>query len=62
MNPQKARDITTKEDARQFAIDYQNWQSTQSLSYSELCDWNEELHGLALRFDLTEEFKENAII
>ena len=61
----KIREITaikTKEEARQFAIDYQSWQSTQSLSYGELADWTELLTILAEKFDLTEEFKENCII
>jgi hypothetical protein len=53
---------TTKEEARQQAIDWQTWQAEQSLSYGELAEWTGYFETLAERFDLTEEFKENGII
>lgn len=56
------RNITTKEQAREYAIDWQNWSSEQSLSYSELAEWGEIFTELGERFDLTTEFKENGII
>lgn len=54
--------ITTKDQACQFAIDWQNWQADQSLSYQELADWLAYFEELAARFDLQGEFKENGII
>jgi len=53
---------TTKEEARQYAIDWQNWQSEQNLSYGELEEWNQFFVNLADKFDLVDEFKENGII
>ena len=52
----------TAEEARQFAIDWQNWQAEQSLSYGELAEWQAVFTTLAERFGLIEEFKENGII
>jgi hypothetical protein len=53
---------TTKDEARQYAIDWQNWASEQSLSYGELAEWQHIFAELAEKFDLVEEFKENGII
>ncbi len=55
-------DITTKEEARQYAIDYQNFASNNILSYKDVIDWNNKLTHLAEKFNLVEEFKENGII
>jgi hypothetical protein len=55
-------DIKTKEQARQKAIDWQHWQSEQALSYSDLIEWQVYFTGLAKRFKLTAEFRENGII
>ena len=52
----------TQDEARQYAIDWQNWQSEQSLSYSELAEWQAEFGRIGKEFDLTEEFIENGII
>jgi hypothetical protein len=54
--------LKTKEEARQYAIDWQQWASEQDLSYEELAEWGAEFERLAEEFDLTDEFKENAII
>lgn len=54
--------IKTKEEAQQFAQKWQQWQSEQSLSYGQLAKWSEYFTGLAKRFNLTDEFKENGII
>lgn len=56
------QNITTAEEARQYAIDWQVWQSEQSLSYGELAEWQAIFQALADRFGLAEEFKENGII
>lgn len=52
----------TADEARQLAIDWQNWQSEQSLYMSEVADWQAFFEALAKKFNLTDEFKENAII
>lgn len=52
----------TKDEARQKAIDWQIWQSEQSLSYSELIEWSDYFYKLGKRFGLLREFKENGII
>lgn len=54
--------ITTADQARQYAIDWQNWQAEQAMSYGELAEWQSIFSNLADRFDLQEEFKENGII
>lgn len=56
------REITTRDEARQYAIDWQNWTSEHNLSYSELAEWQGIFTELATRFDLGEEFRENGII
>jgi hypothetical protein len=59
MNKQQPK---TKEEARQYAIDWQQWQSEQSLSYGERSEWIDVFMTLAYEFDLVEEFEENGII
>lgn len=56
------RNITTAEEARDYAIEWQQWASEQSLSYGELAEWQEIFEELADRFDLHDEFSENGII
>jgi hypothetical protein len=51
----------TKEEARQYAIKWQEWQSNQSLSYGELGYWQNEFERIGEKFDLMEEFRENGI-
>ena len=54
--------ITTQEEARQYAIDWQKWASEQNLSYTQLADLQSYFQELGEKFDLLEEFKENGII
>lgn len=54
--------IETAEEARQFAIDWQSWQSEKELSYGELNEWQDMFVGLANTYGLYDEFKENGII
>lgn len=54
--------IKTQEEARQFAIDWQNWTSEQNLSYRELAEYGAIFTDLAIKFDLVGEFTENGII
>ena len=56
------RNITTKEQAREYAIDWQNWASEQNLSYDEIIAWQCHFGAIASRYNLIEEFKENGII
>jgi len=56
------RTITTKEDARQYATDWQKYASEQNLSYGELAEWNAIFETLAIRYNVTEEYRENGII
>ncbi len=55
-------EIKTEEEARQEAVNYQNWASKESLSYGELNEYTGYFETLAKKFNLTEEFKENGII
>ena len=51
----------TQDEARQYAIEWQQWQVGESLSYGELYTWQIHFKTLGIKFDLTEEFKENGI-
>jgi len=52
----------TKDEARQYAIDWQNWQATQSMSWCEIAQWQSHFSGIAEKYNLSEEFTENGII
>lgn len=54
--------VKTKEEARDQAINWQQWVSEQDLSYGELSEWQAYFEELAYKFNLTVEFKENCII
>lgn len=54
--------IKTKEQARQYAIDYQQKVVSCNFSYGELLEHQKELYKLAKKFNLIKEFKENGII
>ncbi len=59
---QKLKHITA-DSARQHAIDWQNWQAEQNLSYGELAKWCAYFEALAVQFpELADEFKVNGII
>jgi len=60
--PMQKITITTKDAARQAAIDWQTWQVEKSLSYQELADWQDYFQTLADKFGLQAEFEENGII
>lgn len=55
-------EVKSAEEARQQAIDWQQWQSEQSLSYSEVADYADYFRKLGKKYNLTAEFKEEAII
>jgi hypothetical protein len=54
--------IKTKEQARQYGIQHQQWASDKDLSYGELIHFQDKLSTLAKKFGLINEFKENGII
>ncbi len=51
-----------KQAAREAAIDWQDWQAEQNLSYGELAVWQDHFEKLGRRYGLIREFRENAII
>lgn len=57
-----AGSIKTEAEARDMAIEWQDWQSDQSLSIGELASWGAFFRSLARKFDLRDEFEENGII
>jgi len=69
MERKPIEDIKTADEARQIAIDWQQWVGEQNevgkeptLSTTDLVEWHEYFKELAEKFDLAEEFEENAII
>jgi hypothetical protein len=56
------KNIKTRAEAVQIAIDWQNWASKQDLSYQELSDWGGYFRLIAKKFNLVREFKENCIL
>ena len=54
--------IRTKGEARQKAIEWQQWASRKNLYYSELAAWQKYFEYLGKRFGLIREFKENGIL
>lgn len=54
--------IKNKEQARSYAVNFQNWVSTQSLSYSELFIYQNFLINIGKKYNLLREFKENGLI
>ena len=58
----KTKIVKTQEEARLYAIDWQNWVTEQNLSYEELFKWVTHFEDIAIEFDLVDEFKENGII
>lgn len=54
--------ITSADEARSIAIEWQQWQSERNLSLGDLVYWQQYFVKLAKKFNLTEEFRENSII
>ena len=54
--------VKSADEAESLAIDWQHWQSEQSLSYGEVVYYQNYFEALGEKFNLTEVFKENAII
>ena len=53
--------IKTREEARQIAIEFQEWAQGENLSYSELAEYGGLFKILGNKFNLSEEFCENGI-
>lgn len=60
--PKRADYPKSEDEARQAAIAWQSWQSDKALSIGVIADWSAYFAELAKKYDLTDEFKENAII
>lgn len=56
------REVKNKEEARHYAIDWQNWSAGQNLSYMEMADWYAVFLKIAKKYRLVREFRENSII
>jgi hypothetical protein len=54
--------IETVEEARQLAIDWQQWQADKALSMVQLMVFASYFEDIGKKFNLTDEFKENGII
>lgn len=55
--------INSADDARNAAIDWQYWQSEQSMSWGEVAEWESYFAAIVARFpELAEEFAENGIV
>lgn len=50
------------DEAREYAIEWQQWQATQDLSYDELLQWQTYFESIAKEYNLTDEFRENGVI
>lgn len=51
-----------QDEAREQAIEWQDWQATQDLSYDELLQWQQYFQSIAKEYNLTDEFRENGVI
>jgi len=54
--------IHSKAEARAMAIEWQEWSSKKSLSYSELSSWQSFFIQLGKKYRLMREYKENGIV
>ena len=62
MKIEDIKNIKTQAEARQFAIDWQNWSEGERFSWGDVFFWAKEFEFLANEFDLVEEFTENGIL
>lgn len=62
MNKLKVYCASTRDEAREYAIEWQQWLSEQSLSYGELAEWYEIFKKLGYKYGLSDEFKKNGVI
>ena len=64
MDIETVKQAKTQEEARQFAIEWSTMDFGEwgNVSWGEIAKWTEVFTELAVKFDLTEEFRENGII
>ena len=62
MNTQQVLEAQTADEVRGLAIDWQNWQAEQSLSYGELAEWASIFTLVGEKFNITAELQKNGII
>lgn len=60
--PKRADYPKTADEATQAAVEWQSWQSENSLSLGIIVEWQNYFSELATKYGLTEEFAENGII
>lgn len=58
----KLRTITSRSDAVDFAIEWQNWQAGQIMSIGEIIAWQRVFNLIADKYELRDEFIENGIL
>lgn len=56
------KDLKNKEQARQYAVDWQLNFQNKEYSYADLIDWQNTFVYLGKKYGLTEEYQENGII
>jgi hypothetical protein len=54
--------VTSEDQARDIAIEYQMYAGEHDLSYGEIVYFNNRLEDIASKFGLLDEFKENGVL
>jgi hypothetical protein len=63
MTKKNINSFKSAEEVTQFAIEWQDWQTENCLSWGEFADWGSYFEQLANKFpEVKEEFEANAII
>lgn len=62
MKPTAFNSVTTEEEARDLAIEWQHWQAEQALSWNELMEWQYGFIKLGRQYNLTDEYIENGVL
>ena len=64
MNIEEVKQAKTQEEVHQFAIEWSTMEFGEwgNVSWGEIAEWSKVFTELAVKFDLTEEFRENGII
>lgn len=53
--------VPSREHAHSLAVEWQDWQSKQNLSWFDVMQWGDFFTEVGQKFDLLNEFKENGI-
>ena len=62
MEIKNIKDVKTETEAREIAQEWQHEFESRNYDYEEISKWSFYFEGLAKKFDLVDEFKENGII